>query len=193
MKRAPPRKPTNAERRGREFLTPDEVTRLQVSAAKLGRHGHRDATMILLAFRHGLRVSELTALRWDQFDLKEGKLHVKRRKQGSASPHLLHGPELRALRKLLRLYPESPYLFVSERGGSVADATFRKIMARAGEQAQLGFPAHPHMLQHAPGYKLANDGHDTRAIQHYLGHKNIQHTVRYTELAAGRFKNFWND
>ena len=72
-------------------------------------------------------------------------------------------------------------------------STVRKLLARAGESAKIGFPIHPHMLRHSTGYKLANDGHDTRPIQHYLGHKNIQHTVRYTELAAGRFKDFWKD
>jgi site-specific recombinase XerD len=65
------------------------------------------------------------------------------------------------------------------------------MIERAGAQAKLGFKAHPHMLRHACGYKLANDGHDTRALQAYLGHKNIQHTVRYTEWAPTRFKDFW--
>ena len=69
----------------------------------------------------------------------------------------------------------------------------RKILARAGQEAEFDLAVHPHMLRHSTGYKLASDGHDTRAIQHYLGHKNIQHTVRYTELAAGRFKDFWKD
>ncbi len=69
----------------------------------------------------------------------------------------------------------------------------RKLLTRAGEKAELSFPVHPHMLRHACGFKLANDGQDTRAIQHYLGHKNIQHTVRYTELSAGRFNDFWSD
>ena len=72
-------------------------------------------------------------------------------------------------------------------------AAVRKIIARAGKVAGLGFPVHPQMLRHACGYKLANDGHDTRAIQHYMGHKNIQHTVRYTELTADRFNGFWKD
>jgi type 1 fimbriae regulatory protein FimE len=77
--------------------------------------------------------------------------------------------------------------------GPMTTATVRKLFARAGELAKLPFPIHPHMLRHACGYKLANEGHDTRALQHYLGHKNIQHTVRYTELAPDRFKNFWRD
>jgi len=72
-------------------------------------------------------------------------------------------------------------------------ASVPKIIGRAGDQAQLGFPVHPHMLRHACGLKLINEGHDTRAIQHYLGHRNIQHTVRYTNLAPDRFRTFWRD
>ena len=127
------------------------------------------------------------------FDLNQGHLHVHRRKKGLPSVHPLRGPELRALRRLEREYPASPYLFVSERGSPLTDSTVRKIISRAGRQAGIEFPVHPHMLRHATGYKLANDGHETRAIQHYLGHKNIQHTVRYTELASTRFSDFWRD
>lgn len=189
----PPIRQTNRQRRSREHLTPDEVTRLITAAGKLGRHGQRDAALILLAFRHALRVSELVALRWDQVDLKQGLLHVHRQKNGVPSTHPLRGPEIRALRQLQRDYPDTPYVFVTERKGPLTTATVRKLVARAGEEARLGFPVHPHMLRHACGYKLANAGHDTRAIQHYMGHKNIQHTVRYTELAPDRFKNFWTD
>ena len=189
----PPRKPKNAERRSREYLTPGEVERLIKAAEKLGRHGHRDGTMLLLSYRHGLRVSELCALRWDQVDLGQGLLHVRRAKNGTPSTHPIHGPELRSLRRVQREYPASPYVFTGERNGPLTDSTVRKIVARAGQAAELGFPVHPHMLRHAAGYKLANDGQDTRAIQHYLGHKNITHTVRYTELSADRFKSFWQD
>ena len=190
---APPRKRPNAASRNREYLTPAEVDRLREAAAKRGRHGNRDATMILLAYRHGLRVSELIALRWEQIDLRQGVLHVRRRKNGSPSTHPLHGPENRALRKLARAYPATPYVFGTERKGPLTDSGFRKIVARAGKMAGLDFPVHPHMLRHSTGFKLANDGQDTRAIQHYLGHKNIQHTVRYTELSSDRFKEFWDD
>lgn len=189
----PPRKQPNENYRQREYLTPSEVDALTTTAAQLGRHGHRDATMIRLAYRHGLRVCELIALRWEQVDLQLGLLHVRRRKNGVPSTHPLHGPEIRALRKVARIYPATPYVFVTERKGPLTDSAFRKIIARAGEAADLDLPVHPHMLRHATGFKLANDGHDTRAIQHYLGHKNIQHTVRYTELAPDRFKEFWND
>jgi len=189
----PPRRPRNAEVRSREYLTPEEVEALIKAAKRAGRHGHRDATLILIAYRHGLRVSELIALRWDQVDFKAGRLHVVRLKNGSPSTHPLRGPELRALRKVGREYPDSSYIFSSERKGPLTTSTLRKIVARAGRLAELPFPVHPHMLRHACGYKLANDGHDTRAIQHYLGHKNISHTVRYTELAADRFNGFWQD
>jgi type 1 fimbriae regulatory protein FimB/type 1 fimbriae regulatory protein FimE len=162
------------------------------AAGSTGRHGQRDSTLLLVAYRHGLRVSELVALRWDQVDLTQGLLHVSRLKNGVPSTHPLRGLELRALRRLKRDY-EGPYVFATERGGPMTTATVRKIVARAGELAKLPFPVHPHMLRHACGFKLANDGHDTRALQHYLGHRNIQHTVRYTEMAPDRFKNFWRD
>ncbi len=191
--KVPPPRRKNKDVRSREHLTPDEVERLISSARSLGRYGHRDATLILMAYRHGLRVSELVALRWDMVDLKKGLLHVSRLKNGVESTHPLRGPELRALRKLQRGYPDTPYLFTSERKGPLTTAAIRKIVTRAGQHAKIGFSVHPHMLRHSTGYKLANDGHDTRAIQHYLGHKNIQHTVRYTELSANRFRDFWTD
>lgn len=188
-----PTRVTNAELRSREYLTPDEVMRLIEHAGKLGRHGERDAALLTLAYRHGLRVSELVSLRWDMIDLKQGLLHVNRLKNGIPSVHPLRGPELRALRKMAREYPDTPYIFVTERKGPLTPDTVRKMIARAGNVAKIPFPVHPHMLRHACGYKLANEGHDTRAIQHYLGHRNIQHTVRYTELSPTRFKDFWKD
>jgi len=101
--------------------------------------------------------------------------------------------ERRSREHLQRDYPASPYIFTTERRGPLTDSALRKIVARAGVEAKLGFPTHPHMLRHACGFKLANEGHDTRAIQHYLGHRNIQHTVRYTEMAPERFRGFWKD
>ena len=189
----PPPKVPNADRRSREHLTPAEIERLIAAARRLGRHGDRDTAMILLAYRHGLRVSELVGLRREQVDLQQGLLHVHRRKSGLASTHPLRGPELRALRKVLRDYPETAYVFVSERRAPMTAATFRKLLARAGDVARVGMPIHPHMLRHSTGFKLANDGQDTRAIQHYLGHKNIQYTALYTQLAPDRFNDFWKD
>lgn len=191
--KVPPRRQKNQDLRSREYLTPDEYQRLHQAARKVGRHGHRDATLILLMYRHGLRVSEAIALRWEMIDFKQGLLQVNRAKRGVASTHPLHGPELRALRQLQRDYPQAPYVFVTERKGPLTASTVRKLVARAGTLAGLAFPVHPHMLRHGCGYKLANEGHDTRAIQLYLGHRNVQHTVRYTELSADRFKGFWSD
>ena len=162
-----------------------------MKAATRNRWGHRDATMILVAYRHGLRAAELVDLRWDQIEFRTANLHVRRVKQGTPSTHPILGDELRALRRLQREQePKSPFVFTSERGAPFSPAGFARMIERAGIGAKLGFKAHPHMLRHACGYKLANDGHDTRALQAYLGHKNIQHTVRYTELAPTRFKRF---
>jgi type 1 fimbriae regulatory protein FimB/type 1 fimbriae regulatory protein FimE len=188
-----PKRRPNADLRTREYLTEAEVERL-LSATKRNRWGHRDGAMILVAYRHGLRASELTDLRWDQIDFATATLHVRRVKQGSPSTHPILGDELRMLRRLQREQePKSPFVFTSERGSPFTTAGFARMIERAGVEAKLGFKAHPHMLRHACGFKLANDGHDTRSLQAYLGHKNIQHTVRYTELAPTRFKDFWRD
>src|SRR6266478_4088289 len=172
----------NAHYRRREYLTEKEIERL-MKAAGDNRYGHRDATMILLAFRHGLRASELCSLRWEQVDLAHARLHVSRLKSGIPSVHPLTGSELRALRRLQREQAPSRYLFLSERGAPMSAVGFRRMLERLGKATKMPFSVHPHMLRHACGFKLANDGHDTRALQHYLGHKNIQHTVRYTELS----------
>jgi len=188
----PNRRP-NATYRTREYLTEAEVERL-IRAVKDNRHGHRDATMILVAYRHGLRVSELVDLRWDQVDFRHGRLHVRRVKQGTPAVHPIIGDELRALRQLKREQePRSAFVFTSERGSPFTTAGFARMIERAGVEAKLGFQAHPHMLRHACGFALANQGHDTRSLQAYLGHKNIQHTVRYSELTPTRFKDFWRE
>ena len=186
-----PKRRPNAELRTREYLTDAEVEKL-TEAAKLNRWGHRDATMVLVAYRHGLRASELVDLRWDQVDFDHASVAVRRVKQGSPSTHPIRGDELRALRRLQREQePKSPFVFTSERGAPLTPAGFARMIERAGQAAKLKFKAHPHMLRHACGFALANKGHDTRALQAYLGHKNIQHTVRYTELSPDRFKDFW--
>ncbi len=188
-----PKRLPNADLRTREHLTEAEVEKL-MSAAKNNRYGHRDSTMILVGYRHGLRASELTDIRWDQIDFATATMHVRRVKQGTPSTHPIRGEELRALRRLQREQePKSPFVFTSERGGPFTTAGFARMLDRAGAEAKLGFKPHPHMLRHACGFALANKGHDTRALQAYLGHKNIQHTVRYTELAPTRFKDFWRD
>jgi integrase len=188
-----PRRRRNGDLRTREYLTEHEVERL-ITAAKRNRHGHRDATMVLVTYRHGLRAAEVVDLRWDQVDFKTATLHVRRVKAGTPSTHPMLGDELRALRRLQREQePKLSFVFASERGTPFTTAGFARMVERAGIEAKLGFKVHPHMLRHACGYALANRGHDTRALQAYLGHKNIQHTVRYTELSSTRFKNFWRE
>ncbi len=187
-----PRRQPNRDLRSREHLTEAEIEKL-IKAAKGNRYGHRDATMILVAYRHGLRTSEVTDLRREQIDFNSATLHVHRVKNGKPSTHPIRGDELRALRKLQREAPQSPFIFVTERGGPFTTDSFNWLVKRAGQKAGLPFQVHAHMLRHAAGYKLAGDGHDTRSIQDYLGHRNIQHTVRYTELSPTKFKAFWRD
>jgi type 1 fimbriae regulatory protein FimE len=185
-----PRRLRNAAYRPREYLTEAEVDRLINAARKRGRNGERDACAILLAYRHGLRAAELTSLRWSQVDLQHGRLHVNRAKGGAESVHPLHGPELRALRPLRGA---GLYVFVTEAGTPVTTAWFLRMVERTGRAAKLPFAVHPHVLRHACGFKLANDGHDTRSLAHYLGHRNLQSTARYTALAPHRFVGFWKD
>ena len=177
--RRPPQRRPNADARTREYLTDTEVQKL-MKAAGDNRNGHHDATMVRLAYRHGLRPVELVSLRWDAVDFAHGQIHVSRAKNGSPSVHPLSGVELRALRGLKREQdPLSPFVFTSERGSPFTTAGWRKMVARLGVAAKLSFKAHPHMLRHACGFQLANKGTDTRTLQAYLGHRNIQHTVRY--------------
>jgi len=186
----PPKKPSTRER---EYLRSPEVKAMIRVAKKVGRHGIRDGGIILLMFRHGLRTAELVALKWTQIDLASGYIEVHRVKHGRDSIHPLRSPELRVLRQIQRDYADTSYVFVSERKAPLSTRSIRHIIARAGELAGLPFQVHPHQLRHACGYYLAAQGHDTRAIQDYLGHKNIHHTVRYTQMSPQRFENFWMD
>lgn len=190
-KNAPPRKPTNeAAGRQRDYLTEAELDALLAAAKSTGRHGFRDYTMILIAYRHGLRVSELIDLKWSQIDFNRAQVHVHRLKNGLPSVQPLAGMEMRALRKLQRDYGGSEFVFVSERSGPLTPRAVHRIVARAGRLARIPYPVHSHCLRHTCGFKLAQTGTDTRAIQDYLGHSNIVHTVRYTRLESSRFKDF---
>lgn len=186
------RQPDAQYGRSRAHLTPSEVESLLKAAGKLGRHAHRDKTLILVAYRHGLRVSELISLKWDQFDLKAARMHVNRLKNGIAATHPLEGDEIRALRRLQRDYPDSPFVFSTERGGPLCRSAVNKLVKRAGEKAEIPFPVTPHQLRHACGYYLANRGFPTRTIQAYLGHSNISNTQRYTSLSDAAFRGMWS-
>jgi integrase len=168
----------------RQYFTESELNKL-ISAARKGRYGHRDATLILLMARHGLRVSEAVDLEWSQVDFNRAHLHVRRLKGGIASVHPIQGDELRALRELRR-QSEGAFMFASERGGPMT----RFNVSGAGERAGLPY-AHPHMLRHTCGHLLADAGHDTRRLQLWLGHVDIKHTAHYSELSASPFKEFW--
>lgn len=186
-----PTRAPNGDLRAREYLLPAEIDKL-IAATRHSRYPHRDATLILVAYRHGLRASEACDLEWSQVDFDAATMHVRRVKNGKPAAHPIRGDELRALRQLQREQaPKSPCVFTSERGSPFTPDALNRLVKRLGEKTTLGFPVHIHMLRHACGYKLANDGHDTRAIQDWLGHRAIQHTVRYTELTATRFKDFW--
>ena len=182
----------NSELR-RQYLTEREVDLLCDAARKRGRYGQRDATMILMAYRHGLRVSELVALRWDQVDLEAGRLRVVRRKGSDDSVQPLSGVEIRALRKLRRDQPAGTrHVFVSERGAPFTTNGFFKMLSRAASSIGMT-DVHPHLLRHGTGFKLVNRGVDTRTLAAYLGHRNLANTARYTRMDAKRFDGFWQD
>ena len=164
-RRRTPTRPSNSELRPREYLTPSKVETL-IRTARQGRYGHRDATLITAT------------------------LHVRRAKNGKPAAHPFRGDELRALRELQR-QTRGGYVFETERGTPFTTDAVNRLVKRIGARASFPFKVHVHMLRHACGYALANQGHDTRAIQDWLGHRAIQHTARYTELSQERFKDFW--
>jgi len=175
----------------RRYLTADELEKL-IKAARKGRYGKRDATLVLITARHGLRVTEAVDLRWDQIDFSKGHLHVRRLKGGIHSIHPIQGDELRALRELRREQePESAFLFTTERGGPMTRSNVAKMIDGAGKRAGLPH-CHPHQLRHTCGHLLADAGHDTRRLQLWLGHSDIKHTARYSELSARPFRDFWH-
>lgn len=190
----PPKRRSNASVRTREHLTEREVEQL-IAAARGDdgrRYGHRDATMILLAFRHALRVGELVNVRWSDIDFKSARLHVHRLKGSISGVHPLEGDELRALRKLRTDNPGGEFVFVTERGAPFTTSGFRKLLTRLAQDAGMGsLKVHPHALRHATGFTLVNKGLDTRTLQAYMGHSQIANTVRYTALDANRFKGLW--
>ena len=182
------------DQNAKNFLTEAEMKKFLETSRK-GRHGVRDYCLMLMAYRHGLRVSELIDIRLKDLDLETGRLFVRRLK-GSLSTHQpIEGVELRAIRAWLRQrenYPNgsSNYLFLSERGMLTRQA-INYLVEQIGKRAKFAFKVNPHMLRHSTGYYLANKGNDTRLIQDYLGHKNITHTVRYTRTSAHRFEGLW--
>jgi integrase len=172
----------------RAYLTENEVERIIKQAGC-----DRDRAMILMAFTHGLRVTELIHLQWRQLDLDAARIRVLREKQGADSEHPLRGREIRLLRKLRRAQPVgSRFVFVTGRGTPMTRNAFYKLLAKAGMAAGLE-DVHPHLLRHGTGYRLVNRGMDTLSLAAYLGHKNVQNTARYTKMNATRFDGLWRD
>jgi site-specific recombinase XerD len=190
---APPRRLNNKHEREHEWITYDEFKEIRTAAAGVGRHRHRDSLMLLMAFRHGLRVLELARLKWDQVDLDRRTLVVLRVKRGKRSTHDLSVEEAKALRKLTAEDERIGHVFKTERGGPFTTNALFKIIQRAGQEAGYAKPLHPHMFRHGCGYHMTNKGVDIRVIQDWLGHQNIQHTVRYTELSPDRLRGAFPD
>lgn len=181
----------------RKFLTPDEVRRL-LDAAAARANPERNAAMIALGYLHGLRISELLGLRLSDFDLASRVISIRRLKNGFSTVHPLHPSGIRLLRawlkvrgKLPHLEADNDWLFVSREGTPLSRQQGYNILGSLSADAGLSLRAHPHMLRHACGYALADNGVDTRLIQDYLGHRNIRHTVRYTASNAARFGRVW--
>jgi integrase len=181
--------------RKRKHLTPSEVAALLAAARRSGRYRHRDETAVLLAYRHGMRAVELVSLEWSQVDLKGGTVTLWRAKGGKALEHPLRGVEIRALRRLRTEQPDARFVFLSERGGPMTTGNYRAVLRRLAKAAgaKVEITVNPHALRHACGYYLASRGVDTRALSHYLGHRSLQSSERYTELSAHRFRDFWRD
>jgi integrase len=177
----------------RQWFTPAEIEKLMIAARKHNRWGFRDSMMVLLSYVHGFRASEICHVQWSDIDFDQGLIHCRRKKNGINTDHPLTGRELRGLRKL-KSSAQKPgrFVFMTERGAPFTPDGFYKLMIRLGEKAKVE-SARPHRLRHSTGFKLANDGRDTRAIQFYLGHSDIRSTCRYTDLAANRFDGFFED
>ena len=180
----------DAHQREKDFLTPAEVDQL-IAATKDSRYRERDRAMVLVMFRHGLRVSELTEMRLTDLNKKEARLWVRRLKNGTSTHQPIAGDELRAIKRYLDTRTDNlPWLFVSERGGQLTRQAVAYSIKELAARACLP-NVHPHTLRHSCGYALANKGQDSRLIQDYLGHKNPTHTAHYTRTASVRFEGLW--
>jgi integrase len=190
-RKAPPRKRSNGESgRTREHLTPQEVGKL-LAAARNTRNPVRDQALVLLAFCHGYRVSELVALTWAQVHLDTKLLDVCRVKAGTPSVHPLEPDEVKLLKALQPAVGRKGPVFLSEREQPIADSTVKKLVAKLGRAAGFGFPVHVHQLRHACGYAKINAGWDVRHLQAWLGHRNIQHTAHYAQLREDQFADYF--
>ena len=189
--KVPPKR--RKDTRPRKHLVPTEVAALLKAAHRSGRYRLRDEVAVMLAYRHGLRATELVGLQWSQVDLKGATIVIQRAKGGMNTEHPLRSIELRLLGKLRKESPDAAYVLMSERGTPWSTSNWRKVLQRLATVAKLPISVNPHALRHACGFKLAADGVDTRGLSHYLGHRSLQSTERYTAQSSARFKDFFRD
>lgn len=184
-RKKPPNKRKNIETRPREYLTPQEVILLVDDARRINRHGFRNAAIIVLMYRHALRVSELTKLKWNDVDLEHGRLYVRRINRGISAMHDLGNDEIQILQQLRAAAPSrATYVFISQRNTTLTTRTVHNIITTAAQSAGIGFSVHPHMLRHSRAYELKSNGADAKTIQLYLGHRNLQSTHLYRKSDA---------